>query len=469
MTWTVQKQKRKERGYYSAVFTPAHGERRSVTLGYLPGDPVTAAMTARLRRFDPHGHWQKDTLVSVLAASTDETAAQAAIFRPMMSQPLSALVPRDLSPAEERALLSMMALDLAAGRGGWYDAVKNTTLTALAEQIGKLDPPAPAPPAAPAAPIVVVAPPPPPRPVIVPPDPRGTMTLDRYFQEVWAPIRRLTASWKRDAWWFDYRILPVLGEVRICDLNEPAWTALVQGLTVSGSSKRLCQNAYRCALTHAVDNLGWVAQLHRFKPIPGSTKAALAEPEPLEHVEVTALLNAAPSAMHRALFGTQIGQGLRPKEVIRLKWEHVNWRARTLYVEGTKNQLAAATVAMTPRTLQALRPWWEERGRPLDGPMFVSGETLKPLEEFPKAVLRRAAERAGLNDDRKRKVFPYLARHTFATLAAADGIQPAHTRRMMRHSSASSVMERAYEKATLKQVSGAFATFGREGDGAWDW
>jgi hypothetical protein len=40
---------------------------------------------------------------------------------------------------------------------------------------------------------------------------------------------------------------------------------------------------------------------------------------------------------------------------------------------------------------------------------------------------------------------------------------------MMRHSSASSVMERAYEKATLKQVSGAFATFGREGDGAWDW
>lgn len=289
------------------------------------------------------------------------------------------------------------------------------------------------------------------------------MLLERYVGEVWTPVRRQGGSWVREEWWWDQRILPKLGSVRICDLDQPRWTAFLATLSVGGRSKSLCQTAYRCALTHAVKELHWIDQVHPFNPIPGATGKSLAEPEPLEVEEVERLLAATRTTMHRALLGTQYGQGLRPGEVPTLDWQDVGWRDNTLRVAGTKNRLAKAIVAMTPMTVAALRPWWEARDRPTGGPVFLAPDGTSAMTSYPRGVLRGAAARAGLNADRLRNVFPYLARHTFATLAAAAGIHSAHTRRQMRHSTESTVMERAYELASLKQVGRAFAGFGVAG------
>lgn len=350
VTWTVQKQERSKGPYYSAVYAVPGAPRKCLTLGYLAGTAATPELTARLRRFDPAGHWEKETLARVLSADSEEAAAHQAIFAPSSTMPLVSV--GRFSPSLERVVLVGMAHDLVSGAGLFFPIGEEhkTTLTDLAEQIGKLEP---ATTVAEAPPVV----PPPPRPVVVPRDPQGAMTLEDYFNRIWAPVRRLTASWERDKWWWEMRILPVLGERRLCDIDEPDWTAFLAGLTVGGVSKRLCQNAYRVGLRHAVDELRWLDRMHPFKPFPGSTKPSLAEPEPLEREEVSRLLKAAPSTMHRALFGTQFGQGLRPGEVITLQWEDINWRGRALSVAGTKNHLAAATVAMTPLTWDSLRPW----------------------------------------------------------------------------------------------------------------
>jgi integrase len=462
LAWTVQRQQRTGGGYYSAIFATEGQPRHCVTLGFVVSSLSTAEMTARLRRFDPNGRLDKPAVLKLLAAPTDDAAASTILFnlKPIAGDTPFVVVDR-LDPEVERGVLMAMARDLVSGDGLFFPAgtETKTTLAGLAEQVGKLGP-------VPGVPEVTKSrPPSPPTPVIVPPDPRGTMSLDRYFEEVWTPVRRLTGSWERDRWWWEQRVLPALGKTRVCDLDEPAWTRFLAGLQVGGRSKALCQNAYRCALTHAVDELGWVDRLHAFKPIAGATLPSLAEPEPLEQEEVALLLREAPSSMHRALFGAQFGQGLRPGEVIKLRWEGVNWRAQTLHIKGTKNHQATATVALTPLTMSALRPWWEEQGCPSFGPVFLKSGGDGPMTVYPTGVLRGAAARAGLNADRRRKVFPYLARHTFATLAAANGIHSAHTRRMMRHSSTSSVLERAYEKASMRQVGAAFAGFGGEVDG----
>lgn len=457
MTWTVQRQQRAKGGYYSAIFGAPPLPRRCVTLGFLTSSLSTAEMTARLRRFDPSGHLDEATVRRVLVAPTDEAAARAILI-----QPLSATAPvvtfEHADPNLERGVLTLMAIDLITGDGLFIPAGTHPEITVvgLAEQMGAIGPtPAPRPAAESRPPVAAASPSP-----VAPPDPRGTMTLDRYFVDVWAPVRRLTGSWTRDQWWWEHRILPVLGEQRICDLDEPGWTRFIASLRVGGRSRAICQNAYRCALNHAVDDLKWIDRLHPFRPVPGATLPSLAEPEPMEQDEVALLLGEAPSTMHRALFGVQIGQGLRPGEVIRLRWECVNWRAKTLFVPGTKNRQATATVAMTPLTVASVRPWWEERGCPTKGPIFLSVDGTRQMVAYPVGALRGAATRAGLNADRRRKVFPYLPRHTFATLAAASGIHSAHTRRMMRHSSTSTVMERAYEKASMGQVSTAFSGFG---------
>lgn len=72
MTWTVQKQERSKGPYYSAVYAVPGAPRKCLTLGYLAGTAATPELTARLRRFDPAGHWEKETLARVLSADSEE-------------------------------------------------------------------------------------------------------------------------------------------------------------------------------------------------------------------------------------------------------------------------------------------------------------------------------------------------------------------------------------------------------------
>lgn len=401
MPWSVQRQSRPTGHYYSAIWIDGRKVRtRSVTVGRVAGDPSTATLTARLRDGDPEGRW-KDGVVSEVCLAADEEALRVVL----------------------RAHRHMMGgTDLPTASGPRTKA-----------------------PAPPREPICH----------------EGGMLLRDFIADVWEQKNGKTpATWKRESWWWTERILPVLGDVRLVDLDADRWTAFLAGLKVGGKSKTLCQTAYRTALTHAADVLGWIDGVHRFRPIEGSTKRTLAEVEPLTLEETYIFLGSTTEPVHRALFAVQIGLGLRPAEVLRVCWEDVRWNQRRVYIRGTKNKQAEATISMTPLAYDELRAWWTACGEPEAGHAFtVTGEG-RPFDAYPKTAFNGACRRSGLNADRRRKLFPYACRHAFATIAVGLGADRAHLKAMMRHSHSSTVADDAYIRCNKAEVAKAFSGFG---------
>jgi integrase len=211
-------------------------------------------------------------------------------------------------------------------------------------------------------------------------------------------------------------------------------------------------------LRHAVEVLGWIAEVHGFAAITGSTARVHAEPEPLTLDEVPVFLAAAPSLTHRGLFGLQIGNGLRPSEVIKVRWEDISFTKETIYIRGTKNKLAKTSVCLTPISSRELRTLWDSLGSPTSGLAFLN-EHGQPFAGYPVKASRNMAESSGLNSTRTRPLFPCVCRHTFATIVATSGIDRAFTKDMMRQSRASTVLDEAYIRVSKSQTAQAFASF----------
>lgn len=400
MPWSVQRQSRPTGLYYSALWVnEAKVRTRSVTVGRVAGDPPTAALSARLREHDPEGKW-KDVVVAEVCLVADDDAIRTVL-------------------RAHRGMMGGVALP--------SNTPSNTTR----------------PPAPPKEPVC----------------PQGGMLLRDYVADVWEAVReQKAATWKRETWWWNERILPKLGDVRLCDLDEPKWTAFLRGLSCSGKSKTICQTAYRTAITYAADELGWVDGVHRVRPVEGSTKKVFAEPEPLTLEEVSVFLDATLEPVHRALFAVQIGQGLRCGEVLRIEWSDVRWSRRELHVRGTKNKYAEATVPLTPLAHDELLRWWKACGEPKAGLVFTHSGG-KPFALYPRKAFYATAKRSGLNADRRRGLFPYSARHAFATIAVRMNTGEANLKLMLRHTDASTVAADAYVRVKREDAARALAGF----------
>jgi integrase/recombinase XerD len=126
--------------------------------------------------------------------------------------------------------------------------------------------------------------------------------------------------------------------------------------------------------------------------------------------QIRALLDAAPSLKHRAMFMLLYGAGLRVSEMLALTTADIDSARMVLHIRDTKNR-HDRIVPLPPPALDALRAYWKE-DRP-KGPMLFPGrggrETL--TREAVQQVVSRAARKAGISH----RVYPHLLRHAFAT------------------------------------------------------
>lgn len=292
----------------------------------------------------------------------------------------------------------------------------------------------------------------------------GGATLRRYHREIYAPWRseKRPASWKaeRAAW---NRILRELGDVRVRDVDPWLVADMLdearvergrrRGQPLAGNSKRLLRAALQALLKRAcrLRHIDAIPDLAMFT-IEGASKVRRRR-EPLTVEEVRALF-AASDTHYRALWAVQAGNGLRPSEAVRVRWEDIDWKTPALRVRGTKTDAAAAVIPLTPLALRPLVAWAEACGRPETGHVF--GHDGKPYtSESPfKRALRTAARRA----DIQRKITPYMLRHTFATLAWASGIPEDVARRIMRHTD-SKMLREVYQNPTPAQLAEKVAGF----------
>ncbi|MCB9681850.1 MAG: site-specific integrase [Alphaproteobacteria bacterium] len=290
----------------------------------------------------------------------------------------------------------------------------------------------------------------------------SSMTLREYVEAVWQPIRatEVAANTSRtENRWAWPKILAVLGDTPIERLDAVRWSRFLATLDgLSGQGKVKVQNTYRCALKHMVE-VGARKEAHAFRPIKGSGKPATEAAEALSVGEVARLLDNASTPMHRCLYGVAFGNGLRPGEVTRIRWEDVDLHARTLHVRGTKNRHADHVVPMTDATHDELSRWWRNEGEPTAGPCFLwRGKQIGVWEYGFFDALKRAGLYLDANGNR-RKITPYSARYTFATLGVVHGVPDGVMRSAMRHTYKSAVLERTYQRLKDDQVAEGLASF----------
>jgi integrase/recombinase XerD len=184
------------------------------------------------------------------------------------------------------------------------------------------------------------------------------------------------------------------------------------------------------------------------------------KPSPLSIEELQRLLEAS-SPKHRAMWAAAAGQGLRPGELNRIRWEDIHFEGRTLHVRGTKTEEADAVVPLTPLAHRELLSWWLREGQPTVGMTFQSRNGAAYGDQGWKKALKEAARAAGI----ERRVYPYLLRDSFATIAWGAGIPLDLARRVMRHTAKSRVLEEVYCRPRAEDVALRIQAFDIDGVG----
>ncbi|PFH37943.1 site-specific recombinase, phage integrase family protein [Besnoitia besnoiti] len=290
-------------------------------------------------------------------------------------------------------------------------------------------------------------------------------TLRDFIEHHFLPIREQevgehTRRVERGFW---KSILEVLGNVAVSELSGVHWERYLKILKKRNCSPRtqaLHQVAYQAALRYGV-HTGRLPRSHDFRRIRGCTKRTL-QSEPLRAGEVPRLLDAAGSLMHRSMFAVGIGIGLRPSELLRLHWEDVDWRNNIASIRGSKTAASRAAVPLTDLARRELFKWWEKEGNPTTGLCFYAEGARRAAlrlkqeenERSFKKALQAAAKRAGLEktpDGDRRRIFPYLLRHSFATLAATSNppVPLPVAQAVMRHTSSKMLLDTYAKAGTL--------------------
>jgi integrase len=113
--------------------------------------------------------------------------------------------------------------------------------------------------------------------------------------------------------------------------------------------------------------------------------------------------------------------GMRPEEVFRMDWGHVDWKSNTYFNEIGKTDSSRRLIALSERILEALRARLKQRKRrgrawvfPARNAQSKSGHITSVIRQWYR--VRDALIEAGdIPESRKREFVLYLTRHSFGT------------------------------------------------------
>ena len=136
-------------------------------------------------------------------------------------------------------------------------------------------------------------------------------------------------------------------------------------------------------------------------------------PTILSQEEVAQLIDAACSPFHRTILMTLYATGVRNAELTRLKVSDIDSQRMVIHVQGGKGR-QDRDVMLSPVLLNELRAHWRRLRRKsiwlFPGNAWHSGD--HPIDtKTPRHACQYAAPRAGI----KKKVYPHVLRHCFAT------------------------------------------------------
>ena len=136
-------------------------------------------------------------------------------------------------------------------------------------------------------------------------------------------------------------------------------------------------------------------------------------PTILSQEEVALLIDAAPTPFYRTILMTLYATGVRNAELTRLKVSDIDSERMVIHIQGGKGR-EDRDVMLSPVLLEELRAHWRRLRKKsiwlFPGNPWHSGD--QPIDtKTPRHACQYAARRAGI----KKRVYPHVLRHCFAT------------------------------------------------------
>src|ERR1700693_2734581 len=143
-------------------------------------------------------------------------------------------------------------------------------------------------------------------------------------------------------------------------------------------------------------------------------KQVLHLPTILSQEEVARLIDAARTPYHRTLLMTLYGTGVRRSELTHLKVRDIDSQRMVIHVQGGKGR-KDRDVMLSPKLLEELRQHWRRLPQKPSEWLFPGNRWHSGDQPIDTKTLRHACQHAARRAGLKKKVYPHLLRHCFAT------------------------------------------------------
>lgn len=289
--------------------------------------------------------------------------------------------------------------------------------------------------------------------------------LDRWLDEAVKPsVRETTYDGYKDI--LKRYIRPALGSKALAEIESPDVQELYNSMKARGLSTRMIQYTHAVLRSALKQAAGWNLITRNPADYTKRPKSEADELETAEESKVRVLDSAQAEAFIKAAKSDSMGAalvfalatGARPEEYLALRWSEVDfdrgevrilrvvqWRRKEagggFYFLPPKTKKSRRTLRVSESVLKVLQTHRREQMRwrlqmgtryeQLDLVFASSTGTPFQRRNLHRRHMVPVLEAAGLD----KTLFLYCLRHTFATLALANGLDPKEVSMMMGHSS----------------------------------
>lgn len=156
-------------------------------------------------------------------------------------------------------------------------------------------------------------------------------------------------------------------------------------------------------------------------------------PKPLPKELIKKIMQNIKNLKHRLLIEMAYDGGFRPNELVKLKWENVDWEQNTIQIDRGKGDKDRPTF-LSDNVMQHLRDYKATQNKNNPNCKYIFDSMYRPQTHICKRtfqqILKNVAKKIGLD----RKVFPYSIRHSFATHLKEKGVPIEDIQPRMGHS-----------------------------------
>lgn len=151
-------------------------------------------------------------------------------------------------------------------------------------------------------------------------------------------------------------------------------------------------------------------------------------PTVLTREEIDSVIEFTPNLKHKAIISTMYSSGLRVSEVVRLHYDDISRKNRTIHVRESKSRRDRYTI-LSDRNLDILTEYWFKCGRPKDI-LFPSSWTGTYLDKNSiNQYFKKSAAAAGIT----KKVSSHCCRHSFASHLFENGVDIKYIQALLGH------------------------------------